>query len=241
VLLSYRNLTVSFGGPKLLDDAGLTIAKRERICLLGRNGEGKSTLLRILNGEIEPDSGEIEAIPGLRVGKLDQEVPATIEGTVFEIVAQGLGKAAKAIAQYHHCFTKLVSTPKTKASASNSTSYSISSTRPVVGTSKIKSKTYCSASTSTATKSSPHSLAETNAVSSLPALSSPNHTFYCSTNQPITSTSRVSAGSKSSYVKPTSHYFSSRTTVPSSNASPIRHSTSTEANSPAGNATTTPI
>ena len=99
MLLSYRNLTVSFGGPKLLDDAGFTIAKRERICLLGRNGEGKSTLLRILNGEIEPDSGEIEAIPGLRVGKLDQEVPATLEGTVFEIVAQGLGKAAKTIAQ----------------------------------------------------------------------------------------------------------------------------------------------
>ena len=90
MLLSYRNLIVSFGGPKLLDDAGFTIAKRERICLLGRNGEGKSTLLRILNGEIEPDSGEIEAIPGLRVGKLDQEVPATLDGSVFEIVAQGL-------------------------------------------------------------------------------------------------------------------------------------------------------
>ena len=62
MLLSYRNLTVSFGGPTLLDDAGLTIAKRERICLLGRNGEGKSTLLRILSGEIQPDTGEIEAI-----------------------------------------------------------------------------------------------------------------------------------------------------------------------------------
>ncbi len=102
MLLSYRNLTVSFGGPKLLDNAGLTIAKRERICLLGRNGEGKSTLLRILSSEIEPDKGEIEAIPGLRIGKLDQEVPATLEGTVFEVVAEGLGKAAQTIAKYHH-------------------------------------------------------------------------------------------------------------------------------------------
>lgn len=102
MLLSYRNLTVSFGGPKLLNNAGLTIAKRERICLLGRNGEGKSTLLRILNSEIEADKGEVEAIPGLRVGKLDQEVPASLEGTVFEIVAQGLGKAAEKIARYHH-------------------------------------------------------------------------------------------------------------------------------------------
>ena len=139
------------------------------------------------------------------------------------------------------CFTKLESTPKTKVSANNSTNYSISSIRPVVGISKIKSKTYFSASSSTATKSSPHSLAETNVVPSLPALSSPNHTSYCSTNQPITSISQVFAGSKSSFVKPTSHYFLSRTTAPSSNASPIRHSTSTEANSPAGNATTAPI
>ena len=112
MLLSYRNLTVSFGGPKLLDDAGLIIAKRERICLLGRNGEGKSTLLRILNGEIEPDSGEIEAIPGLRIGKLDQEVPASLEGTVFEIVAQGLGKAAKTIAQYHHLLHEIGEHPE---------------------------------------------------------------------------------------------------------------------------------
>ena len=66
-LLTYRNLTVSFGGPRLLDDAGLTVEKRERICLIGRNGEGKSTLLRILHGEIKPDAGEIEAIPDLRI------------------------------------------------------------------------------------------------------------------------------------------------------------------------------
>ena len=112
MLLSYRNLIVSFGGPKLLDDAGFTIAKRERICLLGRNGEGKSTLLRILNGEIEPDSGEIEAIPGLRIGKLDQEVTATLEGTVFEIVAQGLGNAAKTIAQYHHLLHEIGEHPE---------------------------------------------------------------------------------------------------------------------------------
>ena len=107
MLLSYRNLTVSFGGPKLLDDAGLTIDKRERVCLLGRNGEGKSTLLRIINGEIESDKGEIEAIPGLRIGKLDQEVPAELHGTVFEIVAEGLGKAARTIAEYHHLLHEL--------------------------------------------------------------------------------------------------------------------------------------
>jgi ATP-binding cassette subfamily F protein uup len=111
VLLSYRNLTVSFGGPKLLDNAGLTIDKRERICLLGRNGEGKSTLLRIIASEIESDKGEVEAIPGLRIGKLDQEVPAEMDGTVFEIVAQGLGEAAQTIAKYHQLLHQLGESP----------------------------------------------------------------------------------------------------------------------------------
>ena len=111
MLLSHRNLTVSFGGPKLLDNAGLTIDKRERICLLGRNGEGKSTLLRIINGEIEADKGEVEAIPGLRIGKLDQEVPAALEGSVFEVVAEGLGKAARTIAEYHHLLHEIAEHP----------------------------------------------------------------------------------------------------------------------------------
>lgn len=100
-LLAYRNLSVSFGGPRLLNNVALTIDKRERICLIGRNGEGKSTLLRIIEGQIKPDAGELEAIPGIRVEKLDQEVPADLTGTVFEIVAAGLGPAAKSIAEYH--------------------------------------------------------------------------------------------------------------------------------------------
>jgi len=110
-LLSYRNLTVSFGGPLLLDNAGITIDKRERICLIGRNGEGKSTLLRIIGGQIKPDKGEVEAIPDIRIGKLDQEVPASLDGTIFEIVAEGLGKAAQTIAQYHHLLHELAEKP----------------------------------------------------------------------------------------------------------------------------------
>ena len=66
-LISYRNLSVSFGGPLLLDDVGISIEKKERICLLGRNGEGKSTLLRILSGQIEADKGERERVPDFRV------------------------------------------------------------------------------------------------------------------------------------------------------------------------------
>ena len=73
-LLTYRNLTVSFGGPKLLDDAALVIDEKERLCLVGRNGEGKSTLLRIVEGAVTPDHGELETKPGLCVRKLDQEI-----------------------------------------------------------------------------------------------------------------------------------------------------------------------
>lgn len=114
-LLNYNNLSVSFGGPRLLDNAGFSIAKRDRICLLGRNGEGKSTLLRILNSETEPDKGEIEAIPNLRIGKLDQEVPDQLKGTVFEVVAQGLGEAAEKIAQYHHLLHEIGEHPDKKS------------------------------------------------------------------------------------------------------------------------------
>ncbi|MGB0257666.1 MAG: ATP-binding cassette domain-containing protein, partial [Coraliomargarita sp.] len=100
-LLSYRNLAIAFSGPRLLDEAALTIEKRDRICLIGRNGEGKSTLLRILSGEQAPDKGQVEAIPDLRVAKLDQEVPDHLEGSVFDIVAAGLGKSAAVVADYH--------------------------------------------------------------------------------------------------------------------------------------------
>ena len=110
-LLAYRNLTVSFGGPNLLDSASLTIGKRERICLVGRNGEGKSTLLRIIAGQIKPDVGEVETIPNLRIGKLDQEVPEQLEDSVFNLVVSGLGSAAKAIAEYHHLAKKYAEDP----------------------------------------------------------------------------------------------------------------------------------
>ncbi|MBC2604219.1 ATP-binding cassette domain-containing protein [Puniceicoccus vermicola] len=100
-LLTYRNLTVSFGGPKLLDNASLMIEEKERLCLVGRNGEGKSTLLRILDGVVAPDHGELETKPGICIRKLDQEIPTIPGETVFEVVAAGLGEASRTIAEYH--------------------------------------------------------------------------------------------------------------------------------------------
>ena len=96
-ILSYRNLTVSFSGPALLDNQNLSIDQGEKVCLVGRNGEGKSTLLRLLANQIEPDSGEIEKLPDLRIAKLDQEIPSHLPGTVMEVALEGLGEEARLI------------------------------------------------------------------------------------------------------------------------------------------------
>ena len=111
-ILSYRNLTVSFSGPALLDNQNLSIAKGEKICLVGRNGEGKSTLLRLLANQIEPDSGEIEKLPDLRIAKLDQEIPAELPGTVLEIALEGLGKEARVLTEYHEVAQQLSESPE---------------------------------------------------------------------------------------------------------------------------------
>jgi ATP-binding cassette subfamily F protein uup len=89
-LLSLQNLHKAFGGPQLLNAATLQIERGERICLVGRNGEGKSTLLKIVNGDIEPDEGETIRQPGLKVRRLRQNIPHDVMETVEELVFRGL-------------------------------------------------------------------------------------------------------------------------------------------------------
>jgi ATP-binding cassette subfamily F protein uup len=88
-LISLRNLQLAFGAAPLLDDATLQIDKGERICLLGRNGTGKSTLLKLIAGELPPDGGTIQRQQGLRVATLPQEVPRDLQGTVYDCIAAG--------------------------------------------------------------------------------------------------------------------------------------------------------
>ena len=89
-LLSCQDLRIAFGSRPLLDNSTLHIERGERIGLVGRNGEGKSTLLRILSGEIEPDAGSIVRESGVRVALLTQQVPTALPGTVDEVIRQGL-------------------------------------------------------------------------------------------------------------------------------------------------------
>ena len=101
-LLSLQDVTVSFGGPPVLEHVTLRIDERERIGLVGRNGAGKSTLLRLINGEIPCERGEIARQQGLSVTALSQEVPRDLPGTVFDQVARGLGPHAELLAAFHH-------------------------------------------------------------------------------------------------------------------------------------------
>jgi ATP-binding cassette subfamily F protein uup len=92
-LISMRDVSVGYGGPLLLDHVSLQIESGERICLLGRNGVGKSTLMRLLQGDLAPDAGEIIRRQGIQTALLPQEVPQALQGSTFDIIAGGLDDA----------------------------------------------------------------------------------------------------------------------------------------------------
>lgn len=111
MILTLRNLTVAFGDRPVLENAALSVAKGERIGLLGRNGEGKSTLLNVLAGTIEPLKVEREAVPNLKVSLLDQRVPDDVQGTVFNVVATALGEQSARLQRYHELLAAVAADP----------------------------------------------------------------------------------------------------------------------------------
>ncbi len=106
-LLTLRTIQMAFGGPPLLEGVDLQIEEGDRLCLLGRNGTGKSTLLKILSGDLPPDNGEIIRQQGLRTAVVTQESPPNLGGSVFDVVAGGMGDAAELLAGYHHVSIRL--------------------------------------------------------------------------------------------------------------------------------------
>ncbi len=100
--ITLKNISLSFGSPPLLQAVNLHIKANERVCLLGRNGTGKSTLLKLVNGEIQADEGSIRVPQGVRIARLSQELPAVMDGTVNEVVAGGLERAGKLLQRYYH-------------------------------------------------------------------------------------------------------------------------------------------
>ncbi|MEO5739189.1 MAG: ATP-binding cassette domain-containing protein [Vicinamibacterales bacterium] len=88
-LVSLDHIKMAYGHLPLLDDASLLLEPGERVCVIGRNGTGKSTLMQIIGGEVIPDAGTVWRQPGLRIARLEQDVPLSTDRPVREVVAEG--------------------------------------------------------------------------------------------------------------------------------------------------------
>ena len=114
-LLGMQEVSIAFGGPPVLDRASLGIERGERVCLLGRNGAGKSTIMKLLDGSVRPDSGDIVRQTGVTVARLEQEIPGDVSGTTFEVVAAGLGDTGDLLARYHRASHRVGLDPSVSA------------------------------------------------------------------------------------------------------------------------------
>ena len=106
-LIRLNNVSIAFGTHALLDNAAFQLDTGERVGLLGRNGEGKSTLMKIIAGDIPADHGEIWRQPELRLAWLEQTPNLDVEDTIYEAVAGGLGELGKTISLYHQLLTHM--------------------------------------------------------------------------------------------------------------------------------------
>ena len=106
-LISIQDISLAFGGPSIFENLSLQLEPGERVALLGRNGAGKTTLMKVMTGQVEIDRGEVIYQKGVKVTHLPQEVPKDINGTVFDLVFEGLGERAKLLSDYHHVVHRL--------------------------------------------------------------------------------------------------------------------------------------
>jgi len=106
-LIRLTNVSIAFGTHALLDNANFQLDAGERVGLLGRNGEGKSTLMKIIAGDIPPDHGEVWRQPELRLAWLEQTPNLDENDTIYEAVAGGLGELGRLIARYHELLTHM--------------------------------------------------------------------------------------------------------------------------------------
>lgn len=106
-LLFLRDVSLSFGAAPLLDKINFSINPLERVCIVGRNGEGKSTLLKVIEGIQSPDDGSRIVQDGVRIAKLQQDVPHNVIGSVFEVVALGAGDIGAVLKDFHQISIQL--------------------------------------------------------------------------------------------------------------------------------------
>lgn len=101
-IVRLENVSLAYGLKPLLDGVSFAIEREQRLCLLGRNGEGKSSLMRLIMRESEPDSGQIIFDKNLKIGFLPQDLPDADDQKAFDVVAQGLPEVGKLLSEYHH-------------------------------------------------------------------------------------------------------------------------------------------
>jgi len=109
-LISLDAASLAFGHVPLLDAASFVLERGERVALIGRNGTGKSTLLRVIAGSQVVDEGSVWRQPGLRIAMVAQEPELAPDATVFDIVAEGAGEASRLLKAYHRLSHSLTGT-----------------------------------------------------------------------------------------------------------------------------------
>jgi ATP-binding cassette subfamily F protein uup len=100
-IVRFENVSLAYGHRPLLDGVSIAFEESQKICLLGKNGEGKSSLMRLLIHESEPDSGSINFQKGLKVGALPQSLPEADDRSVYDVVAEGLPGLGVLLSEYH--------------------------------------------------------------------------------------------------------------------------------------------
>lgn len=101
-ILSFNGVSLIVAGNHLLNQADLQVQARDRIALVGRNGAGKSSLLKLLQGDIVSDGGQINKISGLRIAGLTQEVPIIGDESAYHVLAKSLGEIGEVLSQFHN-------------------------------------------------------------------------------------------------------------------------------------------
>ena len=101
-LVRLDKVALNFGTHILLDEVDFTLKKGSKIGLLGRNGAGKTTFMKVIAGSMQPDSGERWLRPGVEVAWLEQSLPEADEQSVYDMVAGGLAEVGELLKQYHH-------------------------------------------------------------------------------------------------------------------------------------------
>ena len=196
-LISLDSVGLAFGHLPLLEGASLLVEPGERIALIGRNGAGKSSLLKVLSGEMPPDAGTVWRAPGIRVARLDQDVPGEGTRTVFDEVAAGPRRARARSSPT--ITTPPCASPRHPATRRRSSGWACCSTRSrsaTAGGSSSASRWSCRGCRCRPIADAASSPAAGGGARSSARRSCPSPICCCSTSRRTTSTSTPSAGSR---------------------------------------------